>query len=56
MTNNNSRLIGFLGKTFFPSQTPWRQRANVLMLLWAIATGVVTGGGIVAFVVFRGGR
>lgn len=53
-TRKNHRLVGLLGKVLFPGQAPWQQRSSVLILLWAIAAGLFTGGGIVAFVLIHG--
>jgi len=52
-TRKNSRLIGLLGRGLFPGQAPWQQRTSVLILLWATATGIFTGGGILAFMIIR---
>ena len=53
---NNNWLIVTLGKVFFPSKAPWRQRANVVVLLWTVAAGVFSGGLIVGFLFFHGLR
>ena len=49
-------MIGFFGRILFPGQAPWQQRASVLILFWTIGAGIVTGTGIVAFMVLRSGR
>jgi hypothetical protein len=52
-TRKQSRLIEFLGRGLFPGQPPWQQRASVLILLWTMAAGIFTGGGILAFMIIR---
>jgi hypothetical protein len=53
IVRKNSRMLNLLGRILFPGQAPWQQRISVLVLLWAIAAGILTGGGIVAFMVLR---
>ncbi|HEX9047936.1 MAG TPA: hypothetical protein VF988_13010 [Verrucomicrobiae bacterium] len=48
MSKRNNLFVIFLGKTLFPGRAPRWQRVAALSLLWAIAAGVFTGGGIFA--------
>jgi hypothetical protein len=48
--------VKLLGKILFPKQAPWEQRTSALILLWAIAAGVLMGGLIAAFMLLRNGR
>jgi hypothetical protein len=52
----NNPLIRFLGKILFPGQASWKQRASVVMVLWAMAAGIFVCGVIVAFMLLHGGR
>jgi hypothetical protein len=52
----NNPLIRFLGRILFPGQASWKQRASVVMVLWAMAAGIFVCGVIVAFMLLHGGR
>jgi hypothetical protein len=40
--------LGLLGKLFFRRQAPWVQRRRMVVILWSLVVGLLSGGVIVA--------
>ncbi len=45
-----------MGKLFFRRQSPWAQRRKMVVVLWCIIVGLLSGGVIVALTLYQNAK
>jgi hypothetical protein len=48
--------LGLMGKLFFRRQSPWAQRRKMVVVLWCIIVGLLSGGVIVALTLYQNAK
>jgi hypothetical protein len=49
-------FINWIGSLFFRKHPPWEQRNKTIVVLWAVAVGLLVGGACVVVILIQNGR